>query len=509
MQRILLLLALLATPCLANAQLPPGSVAPDFTVQDISGHPQHLYDLLDSNRIVLLEISATWCPPCWAYHNSQALEDFHAQHGLAGDDRARVLWVEGDADTGLDCILGESSCDFYTPGDYTDGVGFPILNAHSIADSFQISYYPTLFIICPNHKLYEVEPLNANDLWEKAQRCPVAAGTNNAGIFDYDPGTDLREICGTMNVAPQFTLINLGSEALTAATLDLKWNNATVQTVYWTGNLPTFGEAVVSFEEVPLGSAGTLKTTVADLNNGAGDDDFSNNVRNDQFGQAAHFSTTQVLLKIRTDNYGEEIYWELRDDLGNVLEQGGNLDIGANGGGGFPLGAPIGAGAYASNTLIKDTLELPNAGCYSIHFVDSYGDGMCCGFGNGYYRLYNLDNPVVPIMAGGEFEDYSHRGFGAGDIVAASETLQNVGIQLFPNPANDFLNFQIALRTPAPMAVTVFNSLGESVHTQTFGQHAAGEYSESIAVADWPRGVYLLRLQAGTSWVMRKFVVER
>ena len=56
-----------------SAQLPSGSQAPDFTATDINGQTWHLYDILAQDKIVVLEVSATWCPPCWAYHNSGAM----------------------------------------------------------------------------------------------------------------------------------------------------------------------------------------------------------------------------------------------------------------------------------------------------------------------------------------------------------------------------------------------------------------------------------------------------
>ncbi len=492
-----------------SAQLPYGSVAPDFTAQDITGKTHHLYDILDSGKIVVIEISATWCAPCWVYHTSNALKDLYQAHGPAGDNKLRVFWVEGDPNTNLNCLYGTSGCNGGSAGNFVTGTPYPILDNAAIANDFQITYYPSIFVICPNKKIYEVDPLNANGLWEKARQCPVAFATNNAGIFQYSPGTELRELCGEQNLSPHFALTNLGSAPLTAASIELKWNNTPIQTIQWNGYLPTYGEALISFPNQSLSNSGILKTTITNINNGTGDDDFSNNVRNDNFTLAPHFNTTQVLLKIRTDNYGEETYWEVRDELGSVLEHGGNQDVGPNGGGAFPLGTPIGPGSYPNLALIRDTLNLPASGCYSIHFSDAYGDGICCDFGAGYYKLYNLDSPGTPIITGGEFEDYSRRAFGAGTLSSTHYLAQQVDVQLFPNPASDFLNIEVEANASVEISGQIFNALGQLQHRFSTEKPAFAGNEWQVPVSDWPAGIYFLQLKIDRGAVTKTFVVNK
>lgn len=491
-----------------SAQLPDGSVAPDFMAQDIWGQNHHLYDILDSGKIVVIEISATWCAPCWVYHTSHYLQDLYDAHGPAGDDKLRVFWVEGDPSTNINCIFGPAGCNGGSAGDYTSGVTYPILDNAGIAADYQITYYPTLFIICPNKKVYEVDPLNAEGLWEKAVECPVTLGANNAGIFQYDPGSALTEICGTQMMGPTFALTNLGSMPLTQASIELKWNNNTVQNLQWTGNLPTYGEAQIYLDNQNISTAGTLKTTILNINNGTGDEDFSNNVQNHHFTLAQSFNSTQVLLKIRTDNYGNETYWEVRDESGAVLEFGGNQDVGPYGGGGFPLGVPTGPGSYPNLTIIRDTLHLPANGCYSIHFSDAYGDGMCCDFGTGYYRLYNLDNPGLALISGGEFDDYSRRAFGASGVSATNNLLQNIDIQLFPNPVSDFLTIDVESPAGLEISAQVFSALGQRQYDfPTEPVHISGNVWR-LSVADWPQGLYFLQVQLDGQRITKTFQVQ-
>lgn len=55
-----------------NAQI--GSTAPDFNVTDINGNSHNLYEILDAGYIAIIDVSATWCGPCWTLHQSHTLQ---------------------------------------------------------------------------------------------------------------------------------------------------------------------------------------------------------------------------------------------------------------------------------------------------------------------------------------------------------------------------------------------------------------------------------------------------
>ena len=60
--------------------------------------------LLDNGYTVIIDMNATWCPPCWSYHQSGELEDLWVNHGPAGQpgvsatttDDVYVFMVESD-----------------------------------------------------------------------------------------------------------------------------------------------------------------------------------------------------------------------------------------------------------------------------------------------------------------------------------------------------------------------------------------------------------------------------
>lgn len=491
------------------AQLPSGAIVPNFTTTDLNGQSWDLYNLLDQGKIVVLEISATWCPPCWAYHNGHAMHKFYEQHGPDGDNKARVLFVEGDPATNVNCLYGTSGCNNYTPGNWVAGTPFPIINDAAIADSFKVNYYPSIYVICPNRKAYEIGQWNAADIWDQALTCPVAAGNNNAGIFNYNNGTPLHEVCETLELQPAFSIVNLGSNALTQATVALKWENTIVQTIEWTGNLGLYGEIPVTFDPLPVTTAGQLETQLTSINNNPVDDDPSNNTLLDSFSTAKEFNSLQVLLKLRTDQYGAETYWELRDENGAVLESGGNQDVGPNGGGKF-TGINSGPGAYGNNHLIRDTFFLPEPGCYSFHIVDAYGDGMCCDYGNGYYKLYNLDNPINPLLWGGVFKAYDDRAFSTAMLTAANEPYDNfLDLQLFPNPAREQITLDFELPNAARTTVFIVNTLGQLVQQTEPEWRTAGTHQLTLPINHLPAGMYWLQFQAGAQRLSRKFLVQK
>ncbi|MEM6963543.1 MAG: T9SS type A sorting domain-containing protein [Bacteroidota bacterium] len=142
-------------------QLSNGATAPNWTLTDIDGNQHTLYNYLDAGKMVILDFSATWCPPCWNYHQTHVLEDFYNQRGPNGTDEAMVFMIESDLGTNLQCIYGQAGCNGTSLGDWTAGVSYPIIsldgsNGPNVGSLYSINFYPTLYAVCSDRKIYEV-----------------------------------------------------------------------------------------------------------------------------------------------------------------------------------------------------------------------------------------------------------------------------------------------------------------------------------------------------------------
>lgn len=247
MKKTLLSLAFALTTTLAIAQF---GTAHDFTVTDINGEEFHLYEHLDAGKVVILDVSATWCPPCWNFHQTNILQDLHDAYGPDGTDQIRVIFYEGDPATTSADLNGTGS---NTQGDWVGDATYPIVDENPITLQSSVYFplgFPTVSVIRPSD--YEI----THDVFQATNISTVEAAINESITLGETTSSISEEIANaaTISVFP--------TPATSLLTIDLRNTSAAIDNALVTNML---GQ-VVATQKVATG--GTFELNVGDLETG-------------------------------------------------------------------------------------------------------------------------------------------------------------------------------------------------------------------------------------------------
>jgi thiol-disulfide isomerase/thioredoxin len=278
MKKILLSLTVLASVA-ANAQLAPYSMAPDFTATDIEGVEHNLQTYLDEGKTVIMDVSATWCGPCWAFHEAGVLDDVHNTYGPDGTNQVVVLFIEGDPDTGAADLTGDTQD---SQGDWTNS-DYPIIDDASISDDYEVGYFPTIYAICPSGFVIEIGQADpaTGDYWtaeamyeEAISICPLAETNIDASVWSTN--FPVSQPCGIGTpgiISPEVFFINNGFDALTNLTFTtfVNGNEANIDNV--TGNYDSYETDWITLSDVEVNAGDEVTVTVT----ASGDMDDTNN----------------------------------------------------------------------------------------------------------------------------------------------------------------------------------------------------------------------------------------
>ncbi len=82
-------------------------------------------------------------------------------------------------------------------------------------------------------------------------------------------------------------------------------------------------------------------------------------------------------------------------------------------------------------------------------------------------------------------------------------------VNIFPNPALSEVSLHYRLEGESVVKIEVFDLSGKLVHTiQPEGIQARGSHREALSVADWKKGLYLVKLQLGDRLITKKLVIK-
>jgi type IX secretion system substrate protein len=245
----------------ANAQLPSGTVFPNFTTVDIHGNPVDLYTYLNAGKTVFIDISATWCHPCWLYHETHALDSLWAHHGPTGapgvsattTNDVVVIFVQGEPTSGLaeltnnvwgtGAVTSGGTYATFTQGDWTAQTSYIIIDDSTLQGprntTWNIAYFPTVYMICQDHIVTELtQPTESEAYAAVAATCPAYGPSSTVDVKATAYTGQGYYFC---NATPSVSFQNYSTNTLTSATITVKDATGTVvHTQPWTGSLAPY-----------------------------------------------------------------------------------------------------------------------------------------------------------------------------------------------------------------------------------------------------------------------------
>jgi len=457
------------------AQIAPESIAPDFTATDINGVEHNLYDLLDEGKTVILDVFATWCGPCWNYHNDHHLKNVFEKYGPEGTDEMYVFSIEGDPGTNIDCIYGPTGCNNGTTGDWTAGTPYPIIDSREIALDYQINYYPTIFMVYPNRLVSEIGQLDEAEIVELKNLGPTLTEGINPVLLKDD--TFNGSVCSSIHQhIPYYLISNYGDETITSAKIELFKNGERIYLNDWAGEAGPF--AII--DEIRANSTllrdnTTFEVRLSDINGDA------SNTKS--FFDQVTFETTSVLdVIVQTDENSavDANYYEIRNEAGTLI---------------------IYENINQANTLYENKHYITRAECYEFKIFDAAGNGI-----DGNVTVRDDEGNMIYQNDGFEFEDFNS--FNITTLTSNQNILTDVSFSLSPNPANEFVNLAIELERQETFQISITNITGQVLLNQNNNNFVSGLNTVDLDVSTLSNGVYFIKIESDAGMMTRRLVIQ-
>lgn len=551
MKKVLSLFAGVALSTTMFAQLTPGSTAPDWTFTDLNGNSWNLYSLTAQGKTVFIDVSATWCGPCWNYHNTHAMRDIYDEYGPTGTivpGEIMVFFIEGDQTTTIADLNGTGT---NTQGDWVTGTTYPIIDPGTATNQFNndyaIAYFPTIYKVCPDNKIYEVGQLNAQGLLNTINSCTFAT--------DAYPSAGPTGLNCSTTFGPTIQIKNNGTTTMTSCDIAYAYDGGGPSTYNWTGSLAAGATTNVTLpSQTFTGGTHTVEVTTSNPNGGS-DDNNTNNIQSYTFNVMTAAATGAPYSNNMTSTSFPYTNWILGNADGGITWErsttnGGSLKMDC-----YNYGTQ---GAIDEVTI--EPVDLSTATSASIQFnvahreySAQYSDALevlvssDCGVTwtsvwskagaqlstvSGYTtsaftpttaqwrnECININNYAGQSKVFVMFRctnDYGNNIYV--DDIQVNTTVCPTGIedqvngannmQLFPNPANSTANVSFELSTKEEVTVNVYNTLGELVYTENKGEMAPGKQLVAINTENFANGMYMVELVAGDNKTVTRMNVS-
>lgn len=304
------------------------------------------------------------------------------------------------------------------------------------------------------------------------QEIPTGNGTFPTFTgFEHDNDAAVKEIlpidptCAGA-VGPTVVIENLGNDTLTALAIGYTINGS-AHTYNWTGSIKSLRKETIEF---PAGSY-TVQATNSLVVKLPNDGNNSNNEKSITFDKAPE-GTGSVEMTLKTDRYGRQCTWDLKNSAGDIVYSGGPYDNGS------------------THTVIE-SFVLEDIDCYTFTVRDSANNGgTSVTLKDSHGQIVFYTNSSWKSSVSSEFSSN-------GVLGVENNSFENISI--YPNPATSV----ISLKNAGNSDIQVYDILGKLIFSQN-----DISMDHEINVSNFGTGTYFIKIAKDNNVTTKRLVVS-
>ncbi|MCX7743220.1 MAG: T9SS type A sorting domain-containing protein [Flavobacteriales bacterium] len=270
-------------------------------------------------------------------------------------------------------------------------------------------------------------------------------------------------ICDSI-LSPRISIISWGSDTVSSITIQYGLGQE-LNEYTWTGNLVFLQQAIIQFPAIHVPSPTNYLFTVNVVAvNSMPDENHGNDSLNRAFERVVG---NPFILQFTTDAYPQENSISIIDENGNQT---------------------FSAISFQPNQINEYNLCFRPA-CYKVTLTDSFGDGICCQYGQGMFILrekngdyvakFHLFTDTITFKFCTPIQYFTQELF----KVYPNPAVETSTILINPDIQNDVLEF------------SVYDLNGKSIYQENI----SGAYFRTLNLLGLPGGIYILMLRNETT----------
>jgi hypothetical protein len=227
---------------------------------------------------------------------------------------------------------------------------------------------------------------HANDQYENNDALSVVLSKVHMLDGELSIG-ELEVVCNDV-VEVNAIITNQGETTITDVQIEVEVNGSVVDIINTTVDIPFLeqGTVTITIDDNLQLTNNNITLNLLNVNNQTDGDVTSNSVSTTTNLDSNYDSITLI---INADDYPQETSWKLIDDANQIIN----------------------TGSLNSNTEVyTEEICVNYSSCFTLYLYDSYGDGICCGYGEGNFQILDASGNII-LTNDGEFDNLAKEVF--------------------------------------------------------------------------------------------------